>query len=50
MEPSSILTIILLCFIGVERLIKHVKKSKCCNSEIDFDTNISAPDLLSYHK
>lgn len=45
MDPSSILTIILLSFIGIERIIKHIKKSKCCNSEVEFDTNVSAPNF-----
>lgn len=41
MEPVSIISLIMTCVLVFERLYKytltHVKKSKCCGSEIEFD-------------
>ena len=46
MEPTIILILVITITIGIERIFKHCKKSKCCgNSEIEFDTNASAPDF-----
>jgi len=50
MEPISIISLIMTCVLVFERLwkytISHVKKSKCCGSEIEFDhINSSQKDL-----
>jgi len=45
MEAGTILSIILLSFIGIERIIKHLKKSTCCRNEVEFDTEASAPNF-----
>jgi len=48
MEPTITIIIILVITItiGIERIFKHCKKSKCCgNSEIEFDQSTSAPDF-----
>lgn len=45
MDVISILSIIIIAGVAIERLMKHVKKSKCMGGEIHFDTSASAPDL-----
>lgn len=50
MEPVSILSLIMTCVLVIERLwkytISHIKKSKCCGSEVEFDhTHDSQNDL-----
>jgi len=41
MEPVTILSLIMSCVLVVERcfkyFVKHVKKSNCCGSEIQFE-------------
>lgn len=46
-EPASIISIILICGLVLERILKHFKKSSCCGSEMEFSENTSAPDLQS---
>jgi hypothetical protein len=46
-EPASIISIILICGLVVERILKHFKKSSCCGNEMEFSENASAPDLQS---
>lgn len=50
MDVLIIITIVITSCIAIERIIKHIKKSKCCNSEIIFDTNTSAPDFTNLLK
>lgn len=45
MEPFSIISLILVCGLVVERIFKHFKKSTCCGSTIEFNENASVPDL-----
>jgi hypothetical protein len=46
MDPFSIISIILVCGLVVERIFKHFKKSSCCyGSTIEFNENASVPDL-----
>lgn len=45
MEPTIIIILVITITISIERIFSHVKKSKCCNSEIEFDQNTSAPDF-----
>jgi hypothetical protein len=41
-----IIIIILTLTLSIERIFKHVKKSKCCgNSEVEFDQEASAPNF-----
>lgn len=37
----DIILIILLSGLILERVLKHFKKSRCCGSEVEFDTNAS---------
>jgi len=48
MDVLIIITIVITSCIALERIMKHIKKSKCCNSEIIFDTNASAPDFYKF--
>lgn len=52
MEPFSIISLILVCGLVIERIFKHFKKSSCCGSTIEFNENASVPDLtkLSLNK
>lgn len=50
MDVLIIITIVIISCIAIERIMKHIKKSKCCNSEIIFDTNASAPDFINLLK
>lgn len=50
MEVSIIITLILASGLVIERLIKHVHKSKCCNSEIEFNDKASAPEFSTLLK
>jgi len=45
MEVFSIISIILISGLILERIIKHFKKSNCCGSSVEFDTTASAPDF-----
>lgn len=45
MEAFSIISLILVCGLVVERIFKHFKKSTCCGSTIEFNENASVPDL-----
>lgn len=45
MEPFSIISLILICGLVFERVLKHFKKSTCCGSTIEFNENASVPDL-----
>jgi uncharacterized protein (DUF983 family) len=47
MEPGSIVSIILIVGLIFERILKHIKKSKCCGNEMEFNTEASVPDLQS---
>lgn len=50
-EPATIITIICVVFLCVERLAKRVKRSQCCgNSSVEFNTEGSVPDLTTYLK
>lgn len=50
MEVLTIISIIIISCIALERILKHIKKSKCCNSEIIFDTTVSTPDFSNLLK
>jgi hypothetical protein len=43
MEPVTILSVIMSAILVFERVYKytisHIKKSKCCGSEIEFENN-----------
>jgi len=45
MDPFSIISIILISGLIVERIMKHFKKSKCCGSSVEFNENASAPNF-----
>jgi len=45
MDPFSIISIILISGLIVERIMKHFKKSSCCGSNVEFNENASVPDL-----
>lgn len=45
MDPATIISILITSALLLERLMKHVKKSKCLGGEIEFNENASAPDL-----
>jgi hypothetical protein len=45
MEAASIITIIMLSGLFIERILKHFKSSKCCGSEVEFNENASVPDF-----
>lgn len=49
-EPASIISIILICGLVVERVLKHFKKSTCCGSSMEFNNEASVPDLTSLIK
>lgn len=36
MEPGSIVSIVLILGLVIERILKHFKKSKCCGNEMEF--------------
>lgn len=44
MDPTSIV-IILMVGLVFERILKHFKKSSCCGSSVEFDTEASVPDF-----
>jgi len=50
MEPTSIVSIVLILGLVFERILKHFKKSKCCGSEVEFNQDASAPDLTNLIK
>lgn len=45
MDPASIVSIILMAGLVIERILKHFKKSSCCGSSVEFDTETSVPDF-----
>lgn len=45
MEPFSIISLVLIIGLVIERILKHFKKSSCCGNSVEFDTNASVPDL-----
>lgn len=45
MEVSNIIGVILICGLVLERLMKHIKKSKCLGNEMEFNNDASVPDL-----
>lgn len=45
MDVVSIVSLIVIAVVACERLMKHVKRSKCLGAEFEFDSNASAPDL-----
>ena len=45
MEPFSIISLILIGGLVVERVLKHFKKSTCCGSSVEFNSDASVPDL-----
>jgi hypothetical protein len=47
MEPGSIVSIILIVGLCIERVLKHFKKSTCCGSSMEFNNEASVPDLQS---
>lgn len=47
MEPILIISLVLVCGLVFERVLKHFNKSKCCGSEIEFNQNASVPDLTN---
>lgn len=47
MDPTSIVSIVLILGLVFERILKHFKKSKCCGNEVEFNQDASAPDLQS---
>ena len=49
MEVSIIISIIITASLALERIIKHFKKSKCCNSEVEFtnENNKSTNDITT---
>lgn len=44
MDVVSIITLIVICSIALERTMKHIKKSKCLGNEIEFSDNQPYPD------
>jgi len=46
-EPATIISILLMAGLVIERILKHFKKSKCCGSEMEFNNEASVPDLQS---
>jgi hypothetical protein len=45
MDVIGIISLFVVACIAVERLMKHVKRSKCMGADIEFNTQASAPDL-----
>jgi hypothetical protein len=43
MEPVTVISLIMTCVLVFERVwkytISHIKKSKCCGSEVEFDNS-----------
>jgi len=50
MDPGSIVSIVLILGLVIERILKHFKKSKCCGSEMEFNNEASVPDIQSILK
>jgi len=50
MEITLIISILLVSGLVLERIMKHMKKSKCCGSEVEFNENASAPDLNIFRR
>lgn len=50
MEITSIVTIILVSGLVVERILKHFKKSKCITGEVEFNNDVQVPDLTGLIK
>jgi hypothetical protein len=50
MEVASIVSLVLIITLGLERIFKHFKKSTCCGSSVEFDNTASAPDLTNLLK
>lgn len=50
MEVASIISILLMAGLVIERILKHFKKSKCCGSEVEFDNTTSVADLTNLLK
>jgi hypothetical protein len=45
MEVFSIISIILISGLILERIMKHIRKSTCFGSSVEFNENASAPDF-----
>lgn len=45
MEIISIITIIMVSVISLERIFKHIKKSSCFGSNVEFNNEASVPDF-----
>lgn len=45
MDPFSIISLILIGGLVVERILKHFTKSTCCGSTVEFNNSASVPDL-----
>jgi len=48
MEAATIITIIMVSGLLIERVLKHFKKSKCCGGEVEFNENASVPDFSKF--
>lgn len=49
MDIVSIISLVIICSIALERLMSHIKKSKCLGSEIEFVDDQVSPDFPNQH-
>jgi hypothetical protein len=49
-DPASIVTIVLCIGLIIERVLKHFKKSSCCGSSVEFNSDASVPDITAILK
>jgi hypothetical protein len=54
MEPVTVISLIMTCVLVFERVwkytISHIKKSKCCGNEIEFENQRSSSSFIDVAK